>query len=88
VRHKPSTVRDEELSSLDERLTRQEDDELRRLNYFSQIGNLSPLKKERFVQLRLRDRRIEIRPPREFGEDVEYTGRQRRRLRLPFFHWS
>ena len=88
MRHKPSTVQDEELSSLDERLTRQEDDELRRLNFFSQMGSLSPLKKERFVQLRLRDRRIEIRPPREFGEDGGYTPKQRRRLHLPFLHRS
>jgi len=51
------------------RLTREEDDELRRLNWISQIGCLSQHKRERMVELRLRDRRQEIRPPREFAEE-------------------
>jgi hypothetical protein len=88
VRHKAESVHEDELSELDKRLTRNEDDELRRLNYFSQVGSLSPRKKERFVELRLRDRRTEIRPPREFGEDETNTAKQRRRFRLPFIHRS
>ena len=88
MRHKPESVHEDELSELDKRLTRNEDDELRRLNYFSQVGNLSPRKKERFVELRLRDRRTEIRPPREFGEEETYTVKHRRRFRLPFMHRS
>ncbi|HEX6393069.1 MAG TPA: hypothetical protein VFZ97_06475 [Acidimicrobiales bacterium] len=50
-------------------LTREEDDELRRLNYFLEVGSLSDSMLERMVELRLRDRRKSVRPPREFGED-------------------
>lgn len=88
VRRKAAAVHEDELSSLDARLTRQEDDELRRLNYFSLFGALAPKRQERFVELRLRDHRAEIRPPREFGEDESYVPKQRRRLRLPFTHRS
>jgi hypothetical protein len=49
-------------------LTRDEDDELRRLNWLSQIGTLAARKVERLIELRLRDRRSEIRPPREFEQ--------------------
>lgn len=49
-------------------LTREEDDELRRLHWLSQIGTLAARKVERLIELRLRDRRSEIRPPREFEQ--------------------
>jgi hypothetical protein len=52
--------------SLGEGLTRDEDDELRRLHYFSQFGALAGQKLERFLELRLRDRRKAVRKPREF----------------------
>lgn len=62
-------------------LTRDEDDELRRLHYFSQVGQLAGPKLERFLELRLRDRRKAIRPPREFlkaeqGAEAVKTGRR------------
>lgn len=61
-------------------LSRQEDDELRRLNYFGEVGTLAGSKLERFAELRLRDRRKEIRAPREFGEDKSSpTGSKRGR---------
>lgn len=47
-------------------LTRDEDDELRRLNYFSNFGALAGQRLERFLELRLRDRRRNVRTPREF----------------------
>ena len=47
-------------------LTRDEDDELRRLHYFSHFGALAGQKLERFLELRLRDRRRAVRTPREF----------------------
>lgn len=47
-------------------LTRDEDDELRRLHYFSNIGALAGQRFERFLELRLRDRRKDVRVPREF----------------------
>lgn len=66
--------------ALPERLTRDEDDELRRLHWFSQIGRLSLSKNERMLELRLRDRRKEIRPPREYAEEkVETTASGRRK---------
>jgi hypothetical protein len=62
------------------RLTREEDDELRRLHWISQIGALSHHKRERMVELRLRDRRQEIRAPREFAEEkVEIRGGKKRK---------
>lgn len=47
-------------------LTRDEDDELRRLHYFSNFGALAGQRLERFLELRLRDRRKDVRVPREF----------------------
>lgn len=62
------------------RLTRDEDDELRRLNWIAQIGSLSFHKRERMMELRMRDRRTEIREPREFAEEVvEVHGTTRRK---------
>ena len=62
------------------RLTREEDDELRRLHWISQIGFLSQHKRERMVELRLRDRRQVIREPREFAEEkVEVRGGKKRK---------
>ena len=61
-------------------LSRAEDDELRRLHWLSQIGSLAGRKAERLLELRLRDRRKEIRAPREFAEEkVEVRGGTRRR---------
>ena len=52
-----------------DRLSREEDDELRRLNWFSEHNvTLSGLKRRVFTELRRRDRREEIREPREFGQ--------------------
>ena len=43
-------------------MTREEDNELRRLSFFQQVGALSDHRRERFNELRLRDRPKEIRP--------------------------
>lgn len=51
-----------------ERLTTNEDNELRRLNYLSEMGLLSELSQERLIELRLRDERRRVRTPREFGD--------------------
>lgn len=51
-----------------EKLSVDEDDELRRLHYLSQVGNLSPWSKERMLELRIRDRRFMIRRPREMED--------------------
>lgn len=65
---------------LDRFLTRAEDDELRRLNWISRIGALSISKRERLLELRLRDRRQEVRPPRELaGEAVDAASARRRK---------
>jgi anti-sigma regulatory factor (Ser/Thr protein kinase) len=70
----------EEAPSLPQKLSREEDDELRRLHWFSRIGKLSAAKCERLVELRIRDRRKEIRPPREFAEEkVDTTAGTRRK---------
>ena len=50
-------------------LTRLEDDELRRLAFIKRFGSLSAEAQERLVQLRLKDRRKEIRPPRSGDPD-------------------
>ena len=50
-------------------LTREEDDELRRLYHFSQTGELAGRKRERLFELRLKDRRKDVRPVQRFGED-------------------
>lgn len=47
-----------------ERLTTIEDDELRRLNYLSEMGLLSDHSQERLIELRLRDERRKVRAPR------------------------
>lgn len=47
-------------------LSKDEDDELRRLNFLAKTGALSERSKARMLELRLRDRRERIRPPREF----------------------
>ena len=59
----------EEAPELTQGLTRDEDDELRRLNYFQQFGPLAGEKAERYIELRLRDRRERVRAPREFIEE-------------------
>lgn len=59
----------DEVAEIPQRLTREEDDELRRLHWFSHMGVLSHYKRERMIELRLRDRRDEIRAPREFAEE-------------------
>jgi hypothetical protein len=70
----------EEAPALPQKLTREEDDELRRLHWFSQIGILSTAKRERLLELRIRDRRKEIRPPRDFAEEkVEVVGGRQHR---------
>lgn len=50
-------------------LNRAEDDELRRLDWIARIGVLSTGKRERVLELRLRDRRQGVRQPREFVEE-------------------
>ena len=62
------------------RLNREEDEELRRLHFISQIGCLSQHKRERMLELRLRDRRQEVRPPREVAEEkIEVRGGKQRK---------
>lgn len=64
----PSPDSDHMLLDLSDRLDVDEDDELRRLNYLSEMGLLSDRSQERLIELRLRDRRRQVRGPREFGE--------------------
>lgn len=54
-------------SGLGKGLTAEEDDELRRLGFLYEMGQLSERSQERFVELRLRDQRRRVREPREFG---------------------
>ncbi|HEX4862794.1 MAG TPA: hypothetical protein VFV02_01905 [Acidimicrobiales bacterium] len=68
--------------TLESGLTREEDDELRHLHWLSQIGTLAGHKAERFIELRLKDRRSGIRPPREDEEAYPVGGTKRRWLRL------
>ena len=72
------------VAVLGERPTREEDDELRRLNFFQQVGALSQRRRERFVELRLRDRRKQIRSPREFANETAGDGMRKPRRWLPF----
>lgn len=58
-------------------LSREEDDELRHLFWLSQIGTLVGRKAERLLELRFRDRRRDIRPPRD--EEGVWVGGVRRR---------
>ena len=50
-------------------LTQDEDNELRRLEWISQVGTVALHKQERLMELRVRDRRQQIRPPREIEQD-------------------
>lgn len=54
-----------------------EDEELRRLHYLAQIGALAGLKAERLIELRLRDRRSEVRPPRGFVVEENARGKRK-----------
>jgi hypothetical protein len=54
-------------------LSRAEDDELRRLHWLSRMGALALRRAERLIELRLRDRRTEIREPREFAVEQAST---------------
>lgn len=54
-------------------LTRDEDDELRRLHHLSQLGELAGRKRERLIELRVRDRRKDVRPVQRLGEDEFYV---------------
>lgn len=50
-------------------LSDEEDDELRRLYFLSLIGmNLSESNRLRLLELRIRDRREKVRPPRELAQ--------------------
>jgi hypothetical protein len=64
----PSPDSEHVILDLSDRLTIEEDDELRRLNYLAEMGLLSEQSQERLIELRLRDRRRRVRGPREFGE--------------------
>lgn len=64
----PSPDSEHVILDLSDRLTVEEDDELRRLNYLAEMGLLSEHSQERLIELRLRDRRRRVRGPREFGE--------------------
>ena len=55
----------------EEGLTEAEDDALRRLSYFADNAGLSQWSKVRLSDLRSRDRRDEVRPPRELSRDEE-----------------
>ena len=52
----------------EEHLTRDEDDDLRRLTWLSQMGTLSRCKRVCLSDLLVRDRREQVRPPREFQQ--------------------
>ena len=54
---------------MDGGLTRVEDNELRRLNWMAQRGQLTEPMRERMIELRLRDRRKTIRRPRLVADD-------------------
>ena len=51
------------------RLSYEEDAELRRLNYLAEIGSLAGSKADRLIELRLRDRRNDVRAPREVADE-------------------
>lgn len=61
---RPGDDKQENLA-IDDPLSREEDDELRRLNFMAQNGALSERSEARMMELRLRDRRRTVRPPRE-----------------------
>ena len=52
-------------------LSEAEDDALRRLSYFADNAGLSQWSKSRLSDLRSRDRRDEVRLPRELSQDEE-----------------
>lgn len=78
----------DETTELGLPLSLEEDDELRSLNYLNEIGCLAPHKAERLLELRLRDRRFKVRPPRDQVEEEQrqvavealprFLGRRRR----------
>ena len=74
----------QETPELVQGLTPEEDDELRRLHFFQQVGTLAGQKLDRFIELRLRDRRKTIRPPREFEVKKEQEREQSLGRRLLF----
>ena len=55
----------------EEGLSEAEDDALRRLSYFADNAGLSQWSKSRLSDLRARDRRDEVRLPRELSGDEE-----------------
>lgn len=59
------------------RLSYDEDAELRRLEFISQVGSLAEHKQARLLELRARDRRSQVRSPRETV--VERVDSRRRR---------
>ena len=59
-------------------LTREEDDELRRLAFMARYGKLRREAQERLAELRSRDRRKEIRLPREWEPGPSTTEAVRR----------
>lgn len=63
-------------------LTFEEDEELRRLNYLNEIGCLSTYKVDRLLELRVRDRRAQIRAPREFTGERHEAAETAARRRL------
>lgn len=54
-------------------LTEEEDDDLRRLSYLAGTAGMSDWSNSRLAELRLRDRRGEVRLPREIGVDDRGT---------------
>ena len=54
-----------------------EDEELRGLNYLAEVGSLTGAKAERLIELRLRDRRSEVRPPRGFVMEEDLRPRRK-----------
>jgi hypothetical protein len=56
----------DEPLAVEQRLTQAEDDDLRRLHWLSQMGTLSSCKRLCLMDLLVRDRRAQIRAPREF----------------------
>jgi hypothetical protein len=58
-------------------LTHEEDSELRRLHYLANLGTMSLQARERFVELRARDRRAKVREPREFEIPIVSANRRR-----------
>ena len=68
--------------SVQEALDAQEDDELRRLHYLSENGMLSERSMARLLELKVRDRRQQVRSPREFEASSTPEPTRGRRWRL------